>query len=256
MNDQQDKDRKDIGKDLMRDAVSAMQSASYYEEHVAEQASLNAFKRMVMVFFSPGAVFRDIERDPKGWTPFFVIGIFSVITVIMQMDAYVALVMQTYIDRGMPIEQLEEGIQTVKGAMLVSTPLMLMAGIFVKTGFSIFLAGPLGAEPTFNKTFAVITYAYMIQILGLVLKSVATLMTGTYGLSFSPAMMVDMNGQPLLYMLLSNFDVFNIWYLGLSILGFSMIAKISKTKSALAILTPTVLFVIVMACMVMISSPK
>jgi hypothetical protein len=53
----------------------------------------------------------------------------------------------------------------------------------------------------------------------------------------NPAFLVDMKEQPLLFSLLSNFDVFTIWTIFLLIVGFSTLSKTSRAKAATIVLS-------------------
>lgn len=243
---------------IQQQAVSAMQmqGAQYYEEQVKETAEHSSFVRMGMAFVSPIEMFKDIAREPKPLMPILLLVVIALASAFMQMDVMVTYLNDTYASMGMPQEQIDAVMGTAKMSALIVTPLLIIFSMLVKAGFTNLLAGPLGAETTYKTTLAVVAYAYVVQALGLILRTVATMVTGSYGLTFSPAILVDLKTQPALSGFLANFDLFNIWYLVLSVIGFSIVGKVSKGKAAVAIMTPAIIFVIITAGMAMMGGPK
>jgi hypothetical protein len=61
----------------------------------------------------------------------------------------------------------------------------------------------------------------------------------------SPAFLVDMKDNPILFALLSSFDLFTIWTLILFIIGFSTLSRLSRGKSAAIVISLWLVTVVV-----------
>ena len=115
-----------------------------------------------------------------------------------------------------------------------------LSSAFCLLAFRIF-----GGEGDFKQAFSVTCYASIPTII----KSVVTLIiiVAKGGIipaqalativRSNPGFLVDYKTNPVLFALLSSFDIFSVWFLALMIIGFAYVARVSKVKSAVTIIS-------------------
>lgn len=111
---------------------------------------------------------------------------------------------------------------------------LIIAGIF-HLSFRAF-----GGNQDYVRALSVTVYAWFILTLQSVLSTVVMLIRGgTFGVQDLPTMvrsnlafLVDPKAHPVLFSLAGNFDVFNIWYVIVLVIGFAAISRLSRGKSA------------------------
>lgn len=209
------------------------------------------FERLVGVFFSPGETFDDIARKPDWVLPLLVlllIGIASTIVVVprLDFDAVVAQQEEMMEKQG---RQLSEGDRERMGritrsfgrVMAYITPLFILAGYVL---IALVLWGAfrlMGGEGTFPQALSATLYAHMPRMLlgGIIGIIVLLLRDGLIDpaasatlIKSNPAFLVDMKEQPVLFALLSSFDIFVLWTIALLTVGFAKLSRLSVAKSA------------------------
>jgi len=112
-------------------------------------------------------------------------------------------------------------------------------GILIKSLVTYGIAHIFEGKAKFKTTFSVIIFAYFINVLGEIIRSIIGLLTRSYLVTTSPALFLSQSDvNTPMFTLLSNLDIFSLWYLGVSVIGISIIHKISKVKAAVAVLLP------------------
>lgn len=109
------------------------------------------------------------------------------------------------------------------------TPIVI---ILITTLVLFGLAKIVQSQVTFKQLFSMNTYAYLISVLGLVINGFVMMLVkpsnpDTYFTSLDSII----NAEGVLRGLLSNFEVFNIWYLVVIAIGLQVVAKFSKKLS-------------------------
>jgi hypothetical protein len=108
----------------------------------------------------------------------------------------------------------------------------------------------IGGESSFKKVFAIINWAGLIGIIGLIIMTFLVISKGTtngVGLNLSIFLDTPPIGEEksLLYLILSKFDVFTIWGIILWIIGLSVSYKSTVQKAAVPIISLWVLWIII-----------
>jgi hypothetical protein len=104
-----------------------------------------------------------------------------------------------------------------------------------------------------KQSFSVIAFAYFIGVFGELIRTIIGLLTGSYLVTTSLASVVpNLEFNTPLYNVLVQFDVFSIWYLAVSMIGISIVHRISKGKAAVAVFGPWGILVVYHTVMALI----
>ncbi len=142
--------------------------------------------------------------------------------------------------QGQDVTMLPESVMSMVAmstfaGILIMIPVAIAVKGLVIYGFMQLFNG----KGTVKQSISIVANAYIVTILGYFIKTPLAMMTGNYGVSFSPALFLSKEQLLGPYgSVLANFDVFIIWYLIVSIIGVTVIHKTSKGKAAVAVLVP------------------
>lgn len=217
-----------------------------------EPAALSEGERLIDTFIAPSKTFTDLGRNASWWAPFIIISVVSVLffVVVGQKIGFRKVVENQIqaspkaterMDR-LPADQRERALdQQAKGTQYFTYgyPVIILI-------FNVIIAGVLygtftfgaGAVVKFKTAFAIVMYASLPAILKLVL-AVGSILGGMSADSFSmqnpvatnPGYFMDPAGSPFLFRLASGLDVFMIWILVLTAIGFSCVSKVKRGTS-------------------------
>lgn len=230
---------------------------------VAAVPTKNFFERLVGVFFSPTETFEDIARKPDILWPLLlliVVGIASALLVMPHLD-FDALVEQQ-------AEMMKKRNPNVSDADLAQmgrftkamakvggyvSPLVIVVGYLV---IALVLWGAfrlMGGGGDYKHALSTTLWAYMPRmLLGGIIGTVIVMARGMVDptqmaavVKSSPAFLVDIKEQPVLFSLLSSLDIFILWTLFLLVLGFSIVSRLSRAKSAAIVITLWLVTVVV-----------
>lgn len=235
-------------------------------DELSEPRQMSPISRLVNVFFSPGEVFEDVRRSPRDWwLPVLVL--LAVVTAsgyVLQyrLNLTPEVVATAAIDSG-----LEQQGKTRKDLSEAERNAVQQQEAFMRTMFKfgpvvglvyfvIFFAVAAGvyyvmllvaqAKTTFFRVLSVVAYAYFVpNVLKSILQGIfaflkspddvdaAAFVQSGGLLTASPAAFFSVKESPVLWTLLSYFDVFSIWFLVLLAIGFAAIcAKRLKLGTA------------------------
>jgi len=220
----------------------------------APEPRLSEGARIVNTFVAPSKTFADLRRSASWWAPFLLLSVLSLglFYVIDQKIGY-RKVVQNQIDQSprasqrmeqLPADQREKAItQQAKGTryFLYGYPVIILLWNLMIAAilFGTFKLGA-GADLKFKTAFAIVMYAS----LPLALKSILAMVSVGAGAdpdSFSlqnpvatnPGYFLTQSSSPFLYSIATAVDVFMIWTLILTAIGFTF-GKV-KRSTALAI---------------------
>ena len=217
-------------------------------------AEKNAFQRIAGVFIAPVETFADIARKPDILVPLLVIIVIGYASTILSLphldfDAMIAqqgemMKKQNPNVSDADIAQMGRFTKILaQGASWVG-PFLIIIGYLI---IALVIWGAcrlMGGSGDFKQAFSATLYAHFPRM---VLSIVATIVLMAKGkvdpqliptlVKSSPAFLVDMKEQPVLFSLLTSFDIFQIWTIVLLIIGFAALSKLSKAKTAAIILT-------------------
>jgi hypothetical protein len=212
-------------------------------------AEKNFLQRIIGVLFSPEETFRDIVRRPNVVAPlllFLVIGYITTIVIMPIMDWDSIIAQQTEAMHKQNPNMTDADVQRMTGitktmgrVMGYIGPIFGLVWWLVVTGV-LFLAFRLfGGQGTFGSAFGVTLYAWVPLTIFSILMTIIARAKGAFDpthaatiVMSNPAFLVDMKEHPVLFGLLSSFDIFTIWTIILLIIGYAVMARVSKAKSA------------------------
>ena len=215
----------------------------------------NSFQRIIGVLVSPNATFASIARRPDWVVPL----------VLLLLVAFAAgIVMAPRVDFAAPAreaveqnknatpEQVDRAVRMSASIGKVFTyiaPVLSLIGLLVIAGVCLLAFRIFGGEGDFKQAFSVTCYSSMPSIIKSIVTMIVIVARG--GMVHPQTLqtivrsnlgfLVDYKTNPMAFALLSSFDIFSVWFLALMIIGFSYVARVSKVKAAVTIISLWVL---------------
>jgi len=211
----------------------------------------NPFQRIIGVLFSPDATFASIARRPDWVVPLVLLLLVALCAgVIMapHMDFGAAASEAMAQNKNASPEQIDKAVRisaSIGKVLMYIAPVLSLIGLLVIAGVVLLAFRIFGGEGDYKQAFSVTCYASMPTII----KSVITLIIVVAKGGILPAQamqtivrsnlgfLVDYKTNPMAFALLSSFDIFTVWFLALLIIGFAYVARVSKAKSAVTIIS-------------------
>jgi hypothetical protein len=214
-----------------------------------ESAPLSQGARIVNTFIEPSKTFADLRPNPSWWAPFLLMVVISTVFVytVGQKIGFVK-VTETQIQMSpkqsaqldsLPADQREHQIlQRATGTKVISyiVPLFFLL-------FWLIIAGALfatfkfaaGVDVSFKVAYAIVVYAALPQMLKTVLATIAVV-AGASPDSFSfqnpiatnPGYLLNPADSVFWYSVASALDIFMIWTLALTAIGFTCVSKVKR----------------------------
>lgn len=239
-----------------------------YEPDIAQQpteprgARYSSVQRLWMSFTSPAEVFEDIGRKPT-WLLCLVCYIIVIVAA--------SLVIYSHMDHEanlrdtlemmnieLPEEAIEEQIASsekrwflrpVVGAVITPLALVIAAAVFF------LMLKLVGSDASYPDTLSTMLHAYWPpKLISSVLLAAIVAWQGSVtefgvlrALKSSLAGFLPEDASLPAMTVASFIDVFRIWSIVLLVIGFGIVAKISRQKATIAALVPWVVFVLVSA---------
>lgn len=209
-------------------------------------------KRLIGVFFSPGATFATLRFDVKvsDWlVPLILVGVVSVISMhfagpIVQEMSMAQMKANFEQNEQMSEAQREKAIANMdkmqnigRVATLVGAPIGIAAMLFVTSFILLLLVRVvLGGEATYKQVLAVNSYSALITIPAsivtvplMLIKESAYVQIG-FGL-----LLPDSMAHTFLARLLFNLNFFSIWQYALVAIGLGIVAGVSTKKATIGV---------------------
>lgn len=212
------------------------------------QPQMGHLQRIIGIFTKPQEVVSDINRSPKLIVPMILISIITALVTFMNYDALMeatrlAMVNQARIQgTQIPLDGFVGLSHTMATVSVIFSGLGIILISFISAlilhGISTFVGG----EGSVKKIWSASLYIYFIPLLGSTIAGLVSMALNLDFLTFSPAILLnsDQIGKPL-YALLSTFDVFNIWKIGIMIIAVKSIEAFSTKKASIIVIGITVL---------------
>src|ERR1700676_5563216 len=234
-------------------AAAPVQPASYGP--APDAAPLSQGERIVNTFIAPSKPFTDLRRNASWWAPFLLMIVVSSALVytagqkigfrkIMENQMQAQPKSQERLDK-LPADQreqqLERGAKFTETISYVFPVITLIIWLIIATALYATFKFAAGAGVSFKVSLAIVIYA----ALPLMLKSLLAMLSLVAGMSpdsFSfqnpvatnPGYFMNPAGNVFLYSVASSIDIFMIWTLALTAIGFTCVSKV-KTGTAYAI---------------------
>lgn len=211
------------------------------QEPVHEMTLLQA---IAGVFVSPAKTFRSVTVKPHLLWPLVIIAVVSGITTFLSMDAmenFTRLAMNAAAAKnpqGLTPEMIEAQLQMSLKAILIMTPFLALLTPVIKGLVTQGMAKLYSGKGTMKMTLSVIALSYMIALAGGLVR-LPLMMLSQSLVTFSPALFLgsDQMGSAWASFLM-NFDLFTLWYLGVSAIGVREVHRISMGKAVIAVVIP------------------
>jgi hypothetical protein len=212
------------------------------------QKPLTEVERLVDTFVAPSKTFTDIRHNASWWVPWLLMSVFGLAMVFtvdkkLGLDtAYENQLRQSpkqmdKIDQ-MSADQKAKAIQigtTITKYFAYGSPLLtvIFVGIIAAVLMATFKFG-LGADVKFSQSLAISMYAFLPSIIKSLIAIAVIAAGGAEGFTFQNPVasnlggLVDANSSHFLYSILSSIDIFNIWILVLTGIGYSCITRVKR----------------------------
>jgi hypothetical protein len=215
-------------------------------------APLSEPERIIDTFIAPSKTFADLRRNASWWGPFLLMVIFSMAFVYvggqkvgfrkaMENQMRAQPKQQEQIDQ-LPPDQKEQRLETgtkITKDISYAFPLiqLLILVIIAAILFGTFKFAA-GADVSFKISLAIVVYAALPGLIRVAL-AMLSLLAGASPDSFTfqnpvgtnPGYFMNPADSPFLYSLASSFDIFLIWTLVLTAIGFSSVSKVKRGTS-------------------------
>lgn len=204
-----------------------------------EQPADSFFSRALGIFISPGQAFESIVRRPDFLAPLIIMTVASIVLIeaMLQKIGAARIVRQALETSGRASQMTPEQLdQAVHRAATITAIIMRVSGIIGVPMFLLIVAATglfiinvvFGASTEFEPCFAVVCYANLVLLVGVVLGLVIVLfgdleqfnvqnpIPSTVGFFLNQ----QETSKPL-YVIASSFDIFRVWFIILTSLGLS-----------------------------------
>lgn len=210
---------------------------------------LSEAARIVDTFIAPSKTFTDLRRSAAWWGPFLLMVIFSLALVYVagQKVGFRKMAenqMQTQPKQQARLDQLPaaqreqqmEGAAKVTRLIAYGFPILqLLILLIITVALFATFKFAAGADVKFKTAFAIVMYAGLPGILKALLV-IVSLLAGASPDSFTlqnpvatnPGFFLTAADSPFLYSLASSFDIFLIWTLILTAIGFTCVSKVKR----------------------------
>jgi len=211
---------------------------------------MSSWDRIVGAFFSPDETFRAIAQKPNVLLPLVITLILTAVSGILLAPRLEFDSLRTQMAAKNPNMGPEDIDRAVRMAGAVgkvgsyASPLIALIFFVIVAAVLLFAFRLMGGEGNFKQAFSVVVHAFLPRaILSIILtgiivakgtadvNDIATMVRSNLGF------LVDMTDHPVLYSLLTTFDLFTIWCVVLLTLGFAYVSRFTKAKSATIIIS-------------------
>jgi hypothetical protein len=219
----------------------------------APESNPSGLQRIIGVLMSPDETFASIARRPDFLAPLIVIILVSLLTgiVFAQRVDFIAPMREGMEEQGAPQAQIDSSVRFMTPFFKIlayASPVLAVIILLIVAAALLLAFRAMGGEGDFRQAFAVTLYAWMPQIIkSIIMTIIVAVKSGVTAIDLptlvraNPAFLVSMKEHPILFSLLTSFDIFGIWTLVLFIFGFAYVSKFSKAKSAAIVITVRVI---------------
>jgi hypothetical protein len=222
----------------------------------------NVLARFAGALFSPAETFERIARRPDVLWPLIImviIGYISTAVIVPRLDLESMAATQAEQIRKKNPNMSDADLERIQKFGAAGTKVTMWVAPVLSVLFYMLIAGVLllafrmmGGEGTFKQALSASIYAWTPMLLFSIIMLVVVLARGTFDpmtaatiVKSNPAFLVDMKEQPILFSLLSSFDIFTIWTVTLLVFGFAALAKMSRGKAAGIVISMWILFIVI-----------
>ncbi len=212
-----------------------------------EQPALSQAERVVDTFVAPSKTFTDIRRNTSWWVPWVLISIAG-LALVFTVDKKVGMEkvaensIQQSPKRAAKLEQLPpdqrasqmEVADKMTRIFAYGSPVLtiIVVGIIAAVLLGTFNLG-FGAQLKFMQCIAISMYAFLPGIIKALLVILTIMIGGGESFTFEHQLASNLGplfdpSSPFLYSIASSLDLFNIWTLILTGIGYSCVSKVKR----------------------------
>lgn len=217
-------------------------------EDEKKEPQLSFFQRIINVFINPVKVMEDISIKPTILVPILLA---FVIFTLLNVARFGLLKELTFEQIELQMAQNPNATEIPEAMKMTSVYFALVTAclvplfvIFIKGLFSHGMTQLFDGKGKLKQSISVVAFSYLVVMFGEIIRAIIGLLTGNYIVSTGlDSLVPNLETTTPLYSFLASLDIFAIWYLILSIIGISIVHKISKGKAAVVVLTPWIILV-------------
>jgi len=211
-------------------------------------------QKVIGIFTSPSNTFAALDSKPTWLLPILLIAIVNLGFIFGARDIILNVGLaeqeQAMLDRGMSREQIEQSLaraewwsKNAAPVMAVITPVLLL---LIVTAFFMFVGNVvLGGVAPYKKLLSVTAYSWLVFVLGSLITLPVVLAKESIEVTFSLAVFMPFASErTFLYLLLSRFDLFSIWWIGVYAGGLATIYEIKMSKATVTVAVVYVLYAV------------
>jgi membrane protein insertase Oxa1/YidC/SpoIIIJ len=217
-----------------------------------DPAPLSQGARIVDTFIAPSKTFTDLRRSASWWAPFLLMVVVSTVFVyvagqkigfrkIMENQMQAQPKAQERLEK-LPAEQREQQMETgAKFTQIISYAfpvVTLIIWLIIATALFATFKFAAGADVSFKVSLAIVIYAalpLMVKTLLALLSVVAGMSPDSFSfqnpVATNPGYFMNPSDNVFLYSLGSAVDIFMIWTLALTAIGFTCVSKAKQATS-------------------------
>jgi hypothetical protein len=218
----------------------------------SEPAPLSEGARIIDTFIAPSKTFTDLRRNASWWAPFLLMIVVSTVFVytagqkigfrkIMENQMQAQPKAQERLEK-LPADQREQQLEAgakFTGAISYAFPVItLIIWLIIATALFATFKFAAGADVSFKVSLAIVIYAalpLMVKTLLALLSVVAGMSPDSFSfqnpVATNPGYFMNPSDNVFLYSLASGLDIFMIWTLALTAIGFTCVSKVKRGTS-------------------------
>lgn len=232
-----------------------------------------AFERIAGVLFAPAETFQDIARKPDVLVVLVLILVVSYASVLLTVpridfDAMFASQAEQIRAKNPSVsdsdlERMQKMGMGFAKAMSWASPVLMICWYAILAGVLLLAFRMWGGEGTYRQAFSAAVYSWLPLTLFSIISTIVILVRGSFDpttaatlVKSNPAFLVEMKDHPVLFSLLSSFDVFTIWTVVLLVFGFAALSKSSKGRAAAIVISLWAVTIVIKLGFAALGAPK
>ena len=209
--------------------------------------------KIMGIFSRPRETFGSIDEKPDWLLPFLILIAVSILSLVI---TYHKVILPEQIAKvtemgNLTEEQLAKAREMMEGMRgiilsLVGIIITISLFLFLKSGIFLVFSNILGGESTFKKVLSISSWALLIEVAEIFVKTAVMFLTHSSQVITSLALFLSFRShKSFTFRLLNKFDFFTIWELALIGIGLSTVSKFSTKKGEGIVFSLWVIWIII-----------
>jgi len=205
------------------------------------------------IFSRPRETFGSIDEKPDWLLPFLILIAVSILSLVI---TYHKVILPEQIAKvtemgNLTEEQLAKAREMMEGMRgiilsLVGIIITISLFLFLKSGIFLVFSNILGGESTFKKVLSISSWALLIEVAEIIVKTPVMFLKHSSQVITSLALFFSfLSHKSFTFRLLNKFDFFTIWELALIGIGLSTVSKFSTKKGEGIVFSLWVIWIII-----------